>query len=186
MTVDPALHLGLVHAIARQMHARMPWTDLGDLIGSGTVGLCEACQTYDPQRGAALSTYATHGIRHHMLRHVRRDRQVRASINTPTQDPGTTSLDAPVFADDGETTMHDTLADPDAPDPEAAAGSLEACRTAIALMQRLPPRSRDLLIARVSGRSLRSLAVEHGCSYEAVRLHQHQAIERLRTRLRQR
>jgi len=44
-----------------------------DLIQEGTVGLIEAAEHYDPERGAAFSLYAQHRIRGRMLNYLARE-----------------------------------------------------------------------------------------------------------------
>lgn len=59
-------HLRLVVKIAREY--RHAHRDLADLIQEGNLGLLQAVQKYDPNRGFRLSTYAAWWIRAYMLR----------------------------------------------------------------------------------------------------------------------
>jgi RNA polymerase sigma factor for flagellar operon FliA len=86
-------HLGLVHHIVAQRHARMPgWSEFEDLIGAGTLGLIKALETFDPARGHEFSTYAIPRIRGAILDDLRqRDgmprsvRQKKRRIDTAVQ-----------------------------------------------------------------------------------------------------
>lgn len=55
---------GLVHSLAKKIHRQAPpSTDLQDLVGYGQVGLAEAAQNFDPQRGVKFSSFAYYRIR---------------------------------------------------------------------------------------------------------------------------
>jgi RNA polymerase sigma factor for flagellar operon FliA len=57
-------YLGLVHHVAREIAGRIPKSlQLDDLISSGTVGLVQALESFDPSRGLAFSTFAVPRIR---------------------------------------------------------------------------------------------------------------------------
>jgi RNA polymerase sigma factor FliA len=75
-------YLGLVHHAAREIAARTPAMELGDLLSAGTLGLMRALETFDTSRGLAFSTYAMARIRGAILDDLRsRDwtpRSVRA------------------------------------------------------------------------------------------------------------
>ena len=75
-------YLGLVHHAAREVAARTPAMELGDLVSAGTFGLMRALDTFDMSRGLAFSTYAMTRIRGSILDDLRaRDwtpRSVRA------------------------------------------------------------------------------------------------------------
>jgi RNA polymerase sigma factor for flagellar operon FliA len=75
-------HLGLVHHAAREIGARTPAMEVGDLVSAGTLGLMRALETFDVSRGLAFSTYAMTRIRGSILDDLRaRDwtpRSVRA------------------------------------------------------------------------------------------------------------
>jgi RNA polymerase sigma factor for flagellar operon FliA len=75
-------YLGLVHHAAREIGARTPAMEVGDLVSAGTLGLMRALDTFDISRGLAFSTYAMTRIRGSILDDLRaRDwtpRSVRA------------------------------------------------------------------------------------------------------------
>lgn len=57
-------YLGLVHFAAREIARQLPPSlELDDLISAGTVGLVQALETFDPERGFAFSTFALPRIR---------------------------------------------------------------------------------------------------------------------------
>lgn len=57
-------HQGLVRAIARGIHRSLPpFMELDDLISYGQLGLMQAANDFDPDRGVQFSTFAYHRIR---------------------------------------------------------------------------------------------------------------------------
>ncbi len=57
-------HLGLVRSIAKKIALQCGGpVDLDELISYGQQGLVQAAHTYDPERGAAFSTYAYYRVR---------------------------------------------------------------------------------------------------------------------------
>jgi RNA polymerase sigma factor for flagellar operon FliA len=65
-------YIGLVHHHAREMIRRTHELELDELVSSGTVGLIQALEGFDPGRGLAFSTYALPRIRGAMLDELRR------------------------------------------------------------------------------------------------------------------
>ncbi|MFK7915736.1 MAG: RNA polymerase sigma factor FliA [Pseudomonadales bacterium] len=66
-------HADLVKRIALHLRARMPSSvQADDLIQAGMIGLLEAAQKYQPDRGASFTTYAGIRIRGAMVDEVRR------------------------------------------------------------------------------------------------------------------
>ncbi len=75
-------HLGLVHHTVRQIAARVgDSVAFEDLVGAGMLGLVQAFEGFNPDRGAVFSTYATTRIRGAVLDELRaadwRPRSVR-------------------------------------------------------------------------------------------------------------
>ncbi|MES2305382.1 MAG: FliA/WhiG family RNA polymerase sigma factor [Gemmatimonadota bacterium] len=75
-------HLGLVHHTARQIAARVgDALAYEDMVGAGTLGLVQALEAFDPERGFAFATFATQRIRGSILDELRaadwRPRSVR-------------------------------------------------------------------------------------------------------------
>ncbi len=68
-----ARHLPLVHHVARKVLSALPGeAELGDLVSAGTLGLMNAIDSFDEQRGLAFSTYAAPRIRGAILDDLRR------------------------------------------------------------------------------------------------------------------
>ena len=66
-------HVGLVHYLARRLHATLADdADLDDLVSAGLVGLLAAADGFEASRGLAFSTYAATRIRGAMLDELRR------------------------------------------------------------------------------------------------------------------
>jgi RNA polymerase sigma factor for flagellar operon FliA len=74
-------HLSLVHHVARQLaRAIAARVDLDEMISCGTLGLIDALDAYDPQRGLAFSTFAVPRIRGAILDELRRQDHVPRSV----------------------------------------------------------------------------------------------------------
>jgi RNA polymerase sigma factor for flagellar operon FliA len=75
-------YLRLVYHVAREIGARTPAVEMGELVSAGSIGLVRALDSFDLSRGLAFSTYAVRRIRGAMLDDLRsRDwapRSVRA------------------------------------------------------------------------------------------------------------
>jgi RNA polymerase sigma factor for flagellar operon FliA len=80
-------HASLVHHVARQMaRALAKVADLDDLISAGTLGLINALETFEPERGLAFSTYAVPRIRGAILDDLRRQDHVPRSVRRKSRD----------------------------------------------------------------------------------------------------
>ncbi len=76
-------YLGLVHHSAHQLARRISRDiEIDDLIGSGTLGLVQALEGFDPGRGLAFSTYAMPRIRGAMLDELRARDWMPRSVRT--------------------------------------------------------------------------------------------------------
>jgi len=76
-------HMGLVHLCAHRLRSRVPYgVALEELVSAGTLGLVQALEGFDAERGLAFSSYSVPRIRGAMLDEVRRldwrPRSVRA------------------------------------------------------------------------------------------------------------
>lgn len=70
---DVSQHLALVKRVASHFHSRLPASiDQSDLIQAGIVGLLEALEGFDPERGNDFETFAKLRIRGAMLDEIRR------------------------------------------------------------------------------------------------------------------
>ena len=66
-------YIGLVHRAARDLSKHVPRDlDLAELVSAGTVGLVQALETFEPERGLAFSTFAVPRIRGAILDELRR------------------------------------------------------------------------------------------------------------------
>jgi RNA polymerase sigma factor (sigma-70 family) len=161
-------HLGLVFAIALRLRRAVPWISVAELASVGVVAFLEAIPRWEPERGS-LATFVSPYVRGAMLRFIRLDRPIRAAINDVGNDPPSTSFDATFRSEDGtEATMHDTIPCP-GPDPEALASQLHEINAVRAMLQRLPPRERTIISARIEGQSLREVGEHLGLSRERIR-----------------
>jgi RNA polymerase sigma factor for flagellar operon FliA len=180
--------LPFVKRIARRIKRLVPGFDLDDLVGDGSLGLIRAVDSYDPARGPTLQQYARRLIVGAMLNGIRRmdpvserarrivrdaenERyamavargEVPSAAETERHCPGylramsathrgqPLSLDAPL--PQGETLSGDWSADPGRIFEEKSRGAALA-----ALIDRLPPRQRDVVLAHYyRERSLRSI-----------------------------
>jgi RNA polymerase sigma factor for flagellar operon FliA len=65
-------HLPQVKFIAERLAAKLPpWVDLDDLIGAGMLGLLDAVDKFDPQKGVMFRTYAEMRVRGAILDSLR-------------------------------------------------------------------------------------------------------------------
>ncbi len=55
--------------------------DLDDLISIGTIGLIKAVDTYNPERGKRLGTYAAKCIENELLMHFRAKKKIRKEVS---------------------------------------------------------------------------------------------------------
>jgi RNA polymerase sigma factor for flagellar operon FliA len=78
-------YLGLVHHAAREIAARTPALELGDLLSAGTLGLMRALDSFDVSRGLAFSTYAMTRIRGSILDDLRARDWTPRSVRTKSR-----------------------------------------------------------------------------------------------------
>lgn len=114
-------NLGLVYDMARHFWTRDVATERRDLEQCGVLGLMEAAERFDPERGVRFSTYAWQWIRQAMSRAARTAGTIKRRANTgvPTTEAGRRAqalrqatvwrLDAPL-SDDSDDTLLDVLA----------------------------------------------------------------------------
>lgn len=80
-------HLGLVHHVARQMSRTLAvQADFDELVSSGAMGLVNALESFQPERGLAFSTFAAPRIRGAILDELRRQDHVPRSIRRKTRE----------------------------------------------------------------------------------------------------
>lgn len=82
-------HVGLVHHVARQLGRRLSTAaDLDEMVSAGMVGLMQASDTFDAQRGLSFSTHAVPRIRGAMLDELRRQDALPRNLRRRTRDLG--------------------------------------------------------------------------------------------------
>jgi RNA polymerase sigma factor FliA len=80
-------HLGLVHHVARQLANRLSTeANLDELISSGMVGLIQAVDAFDRDRGLSFSTFAVPRIRGAILDDLRKQDHVPRNVRRRTRD----------------------------------------------------------------------------------------------------
>lgn len=159
-------NLRLVVAVAKKF--ANSGQSLEDLVSEGTLPLLRAVELFDVSKGNAFSTYATHALRHHYYRVLKRQARRLGIERTAPQG---------VLADIPE--ERSVVADP--------SNVLARVRQAAAeLIQELPDRERTIIAARYgleghrAGHSFSEIGRSLCLSKERVRVLAHRALEKLR------
>lgn len=80
-------HLGLVHHVARQLASRLSTAaELDELVSAGSLGLIQAADSFDRDRGLSFSTYAVPRIRGAILDELRKLDHVPRNVRRRTRD----------------------------------------------------------------------------------------------------
>jgi RNA polymerase sigma factor for flagellar operon FliA len=136
-------NLAFVRRVASMLRRRLPsHLEFDDLVSAGTIGMIEALDRYDAERGVAFSTFAYARIRGAMLDEARRLRT------------------DPLGAGKGRGTAGEDAAEALTPGPGRHAELAELLREVL----ELPPRERKAVALRAQGYSLAEIASLHGCS----------------------
>ncbi|MFN8535089.1 MAG: sigma-70 family RNA polymerase sigma factor [Dehalococcoidia bacterium] len=172
------------------------WLDLADLVQEGCIGLLQAAERYDPDRGVRFSTYAVPWIRQAVDRaskaHRRLVRIPRTVDVSSGDDPDAAprpdllppaSLDVPSGVP-GSETLAESLADPSA-DPERDAIHSVLLESLGAALSRCPRREREVIVRRYglagcTPQSHEAIAGDLGVCRERVRQIEASALRRLR------
>lgn len=188
-TVEEVLveHEGFLVLQAMRWAGTSPGVALEDLLQEGRLGLLEAWERFDAERGVKFLTYASHWVYQRMGRWVK---NTGTTVRVPQYRAGKVaqfyaSLDEPVNAGDGEhgTRLHELLA---APEGEVMlsgdAGMMALLETEMA---RLTERERFVMVERFwKERTLDDVGRELGVTREWVRQIERQVLGILRGRLR--
>lgn len=180
MTEITVREIGMVHRMVQRITAGWgpsPWRE--DLLGSGMLGLVEAADRFDPDRGAPFMAVASINARGRMLDMLRRERKGGRNVGERCR------ADTP----GGEQIL--VARDPAAAPPPSRVSSLESTltrreliRALHAAINALPSRERTALRGRViEGRTSDDLAAELGVSRRGVNLMCARARRRIRERL---
>lgn len=148
-------HLPLVRAIAKRLHETLPASfDLDDLIQSGTIGLMESLDRYDPEIDFSVAAFVKHRIRGAILNSVRGS-EYRDSTHEelPAEMPVPSVPQRPEVLD---------------------------IRAAVA---KLPPREREVLERHSEGETLVSIAVGLAVSHTRAKQLHRRAISRVQSHL---
>ncbi|MDA8187820.1 MAG: sigma-70 family RNA polymerase sigma factor [Dehalococcoidales bacterium] len=142
-----ARHDGLVHAVIRHQYCSSLSYD--QLLQAGRIGLWQAIQHFDPDRGTAFSTYAWPAIARHIWQEV-------AQVNSPPQEVLTPSPPVPT------------------PDLDDHAQRSEVYDCLHHMVDKLPVHLRQVIILYYGlydhpPHSLRQLGRKLGLSHEMVR-----------------
>lgn len=144
----------------RQVLGDLPFSEA---LQAGRIGLWRAILGFDPSRGFAFSTYAWPAIQRRVWRAVETHAQLHSSPPTepllPPLENGSAAVPAP------------------SPDPERAWEAAQVQRALHALVRRLPPRLRYVIVARRGSNGHRPLSYRQIgpalglCGERARRLH---------------
>ncbi len=182
-------YLGLVHHGAHQLARRLSRdVEIDELIGAGTLGLVQALEGFDPDRGRAFGTYAMPRIRGAMLDELRAwDREPRSDSGQPLEEGRDESGDGapragrchgapmPSSSSDAGGAVHDAV---EGVDP---AGPLDRLR---GVFERLGGRDRLVLaLDRYEELSPRQIGEILHCSESRISLIHARALRRLRVAL---
>lgn len=167
-------HLRLVVKVAARLVRE--GVELDDLISAGTIGLLASFETFDPEHGARFCSYARPAIEQH----------ARAWLKQSARHASDVSLDE---TSDDLSSLHETIADTSAPDPESEAIASETRRTALAripLAVRRLSRSEQIVIRerfKDERATLEEIGSQLGRTRERVRQIESEALGKLRADL---
>ncbi len=172
-----ATHGPQVRLIARRIARRLsPTFELDDLVSEGTIGLLDAAQKFDPDRGVPFRLYASRRIAGAILDYVRREapvsRSAYAAVVAGHPERG-------VWLEPIETIHLTTLVSP-APTPEAQTIARDRSAQVRDRLARLPWRERVIVVGYATGRLNAALAVALSCSCTRISQLQARGFQRLR------
>jgi RNA polymerase sporulation-specific sigma factor len=149
------------------MHLRLREAIVMDMIQEGTVGLIEAVERYDPDRGVRFSTFATYRIRGRILNALHRERPL-ASAAVEGEDDA----------------LIERVPDLSAADRLAGVEDALLVEQIVAAMERLPEREQRIVRAMISKEEEpRRIADELRISLSHLYRLQKQAVHRIQASL---
>lgn len=130
-------NLRLVVYIARKFDA--VGAGIEDLISIGTIGLIKAVNTFSPEKNIKLATYASRCIENEILMYIRKT----------SNQKGEMSLDEPLNVDwDGNELLLSDVLGSEADLVGRGVEQDDECRTLRAMVNRLPPREKQIMEMR--------------------------------------
>ncbi|MCY0875968.1 MAG: RNA polymerase sporulation sigma factor SigK [Firmicutes bacterium] len=168
----------VAHIVKKYDHGKV---DPDDLISIGTIGLIKGIQTFKPDKGVRLATYAARCIENEILMHMRSQRKVSKDV----------SINEPIGHDKegNEVSLIDILGTDDDEIVEGIQFRMDRDQVYDGLSV-LDPREREIIWARFglpygAEKTQREIARELGISRSYVSRIEKRAIEKLQDQLRQ-
>ncbi len=150
------------------MHLRLREAIVMDMIQEGTVGLIEAVERYDPDRGVRFSTFATYRIRGRILNALHRERPLASAAAVEGEDEA----------------LIERVPDLGAADRLAGVEDALLVEQIVAAMERLPEREQRIVRAMISKEEEpRRIADELRISLSHLYRLQKQAVQRIQASL---
>ena len=170
-------NLRLVVYLARKFESS--GVGIEDLISIGTLGLIKAVNTFCPEKNIKLATYASRCIENEILMVLRKGANRRSEL----------SLDEPLNVDwDGNELLLSDVLGSEADEVSGRIETVDECRQLRALIEKLPPREREILTLRFGldrGVSLtqKQVAARLGISQSYISRLEKKIMERLKREL---
>jgi RNA polymerase sigma factor (sigma-70 family) len=168
-------HAGLVKTVAQAMRRRLPRrTDIQELESAGTLGLVDAAERFEPERGVKFSAWASIKIRGAILDHLRRERHMPRKYPPDV----TARLEHRVLC-----AHHDACMRRDARANRTGQERVDAADTVTRLMSCLTPREQSVIrMLYFEGMNQRAIAANMCVSETLVSLAHKRALERMHER----
>jgi RNA polymerase sigma factor FliA len=149
-------HLPLVRSVARRLRRRGLPVEEDDLVSAGTVGLIEAVDRYEADRGVPFVPFAHGRIRGAMIDEIRRFRATSPDRKAPFTPP----LSLETATEEDGLTLIEVTVNPSSPEPETCTELGEL----LDAFKVLPDREREMLSLHVAGHTLAEIGGAFGCS----------------------